>query len=212
MPGSKKTSPVWKNFVDDQEDYTSVICQIPGCLKKVSRGKKDTPRAKLSNSSMKAHIKTHEDEWKQFIADEKEIMTNKRKNETDAKLKNEMNLKKTKVFGMKTKQETSDYIEQIMPGNSKIKKYSADSPEAKHCHRGVVAHIVMDLKPFNEVYGPGFLQLLASTDPHYEVMISNFYKSCVEKAYKNAVDELKKSIGGVETTAISLQIDGWSQH
>ena len=62
LPRLKKTAPVWKNLVEDQKEYTSVICQITGCMKKMSREKKDTPRAKLTNSYMKSHIKTHEDE------------------------------------------------------------------------------------------------------------------------------------------------------
>ena len=54
-------------------DPTFVICQIQGCLAKISRGKTGTERSRLSNTGMSTHLESaHKKEWGEYLIKKRE--------------------------------------------------------------------------------------------------------------------------------------------
>ena len=73
MPARK--SPIWDFFEEDKSDPTDVLCMIPGCKTRVSRGKTGTTKANLSNAPMTSHLRIyHKKQFGEFQKkkDEKE--------------------------------------------------------------------------------------------------------------------------------------------
>ena len=52
---SKKTSKVWKFFIEDVNDPTKAICQVSGCGFRASRGKSGGGLGHLTTSGMCQH-------------------------------------------------------------------------------------------------------------------------------------------------------------
>ena len=53
----KKTSKVWKFFIEDVNDPTKAICQVSGCGFRASRGKSGGGLGHLTTSGMMSHLK-----------------------------------------------------------------------------------------------------------------------------------------------------------
>ena len=70
--------------------------------------------------------------------------------------------------------------------------YGATDSRAKVKHQGILTMIVTDLKPFNIVSDPGFLNYSKLLDPRFTVGTAMYYRRLLDKAYIKGIEKLQQ--------------------
>ena len=63
--GHKRRGPIWNYFLEDKVDQSFVFCTT--CHKRLSRGKTGNPASTFYIGSMRHHLKTHQEIWKDYV-------------------------------------------------------------------------------------------------------------------------------------------------
>ena len=216
----QKISPIWDYFVEDEKEPSYVICQIVGCKKKrISRGKGDKSKGKLTNSSMVSHLNVHHSmefaEFQKKRAD-KEAST-KATNEDDD---DEMEVSTVPLFQLRSQKQRQIFLQQSTitswvgssqrPVQSSGSMYDIHDIRAKERHKGVLMMVVLDLQPWTIVENAGFNYYSYQMDPHYKLGSINFYRSLLDKSYNNNVKKVMEKISVDQPMFVACQLDGWS--
>ena len=223
-----KKSPIWRHFLEDGNDPTTVICQVPGCKKpKVSRGKPTTGKGNLSNTSMVNHLKNnHPSVFANFTKAKTEVESAEKKKIEDEKADDEMEDGCVQLFNLRTQNQRSQFLHQASlnsyvsssrtslssQGQGKGTTYDIHDIRAKDRHRGVLMMVIMDLQPWSFVNDPGFLYFSRQMDPHYRVASTTFYRDLLDKAYKGGVAKVIEKLKRDDPKAVACQLDGWSAY
>ena len=112
---SKKKSPLWNYFTEDDNDRTSFTCRKVECRKKISRRKTGSDCSRLSNAGMKSHLKCHDKEWAEFLEKENKIANVKTAAEEKLDEENEMEDNGVPIFKLRTKRSRNDFFQQNLP-------------------------------------------------------------------------------------------------
>ena len=174
---SKKRSPLWNYFKEDEADQTNVICKVGECKQVISRGKAGTVRSRLSNTGMRGHLKScHKGEYDELLAKEKEVeAANVSTEATEADADETENLG-VPIFNLKSHKKRTTFFQQNLPAMVQAKQcYDVNDPRAKEKHRGILMMIVTDLQPFSIVNDPGFLHYSKLLDPRFTVASDIYY-------------------------------------
>ena len=211
---SKKTSLLWEYYKEEVSDPSFVICQVEGCKARISRGKTGTGRSRLSNTGMSTHLEsTHKREWGEYLTKKNEKDGVKAAEEAAIEDQDETENLGVQIFNLKSHKKRKSFFQQNLPDmfESQV-TYDFNDPRAKAKHQGILTMIVTDMKPFNIVNDPGFLNYSKLLDPRFAVGSDMFYRRLLDKAYINGKDKVKKKLEDADRGAVSIQLDGWSQH
>ena len=210
-----KTSPIWKYFDDDPDNYTNAVCKVPNCSKPtVSRGPDNSSKSNLAVSVLNNHLKNnHPQEYKDHLLDVKAKEDDKkRKTDEDAET-NEMENHSLadKKFKSDSQSTLSGWIQGV---NSKQGSsgciYKINDPRAKERHRGIVAMMVLDLQPFSFVGDLGFKTFCGSMDKNFKPAGRKYYTDVIVKVYDQGVKKLQEKISKDNPEEVACQLDGWS--
>ena len=117
------------------------------------------------------------------------------------------------IFHLNSHKKRKSFFQQNLPDMLESKlTYDAQDPRAKVKHQGILTMIVTDLKPFNIVNSPGFLNYSKLLDPRFTVGSAMYYRRLLDKAYIKGKEKIKKKLEEAQPTSVSIQLDGWSQH
>ena len=211
---SKKRSPLWNYFKEDEADKTNAICKVGECKKVISRGKTGTEKSRLSNTGMRGHLKScHKSEYDELLAKEKEIEAVNISTEVAEADADETENLGAQIFNLKSHKKRSTFFQQDLRDMVQAKQcYDVNDPRAKEKHRGILMMIVTDLQPFSIVNDPGFLHFSKLMDPRFTVASDIYYRRLLEKCFKKGMESVQKKLKDDEPASVSLQLDGWSAH
>ena len=210
---TKKTSPLWEYFEEEAADPTFVNCKVDNCKQRISRGKTGTERSRLSNTGMRTHLMTHAKEWQEFLKKDAKVQADKKVDDEDDPEADETEFNDTLLFNLRTHKKRKSFFQQNLPEmvESQI-TYEVNDPRAKVKHQGILTMIITDIKPFNIVNDPGFLNFSKLLDPRFTVGSAMFYRRLLDKAYLNGQAKVQQKLLAAHPDAVSVQLDGWSQH
>ena len=166
---SKKTSKVWKFFIEDVNDPTKAICQVSGCGFRASRGKSGGGLGHLTTSGMMSHLKNKHPKQHQEVL---KMNTDVRTADSQKRLLEEEadEMENTQKAHLRTEAEREEFLQKdkqprldgYFLGSSSQQSslvYKSDDPRAKELHRAVLEHLIVDVKPFSTVKGRGFVKM-----------------------------------------------------
>ena len=218
---SRKTSPIWRFFKEDPDDYTNAICNVPGCKHPiVSRGKSGAARGALTTGTLTDHVKNnHHKEHKEYLAE-----CNNKKNDKKRKLEEEEELnelEKPSLASMNVKQ-IKTHAQGTLSGwvtgsggiasstQSEASVYNINDPRAREKHRGVLSMMILDLQPFSIVENYGFNLYSMALDNHFKLGSRKYYHDLINKIYDSSVSKLMNKIESDNPLTVTCQLDGWS--
>ena len=211
-----KTSPIWKYFDDDPENYTNAICKVPNCSKPtVSRGPDKCSKSNLSVSVLNNHLKNHHPEdYKDHLLDVKAKDDNKKRTAEEDAETNEMEHRSLadKKFKADSQSTLSGWIQGVNTKQGSSGVYKINDPRAKERHRGIVAMMVLDLQPFSFVEDLGFKAFCGSMDRNFKPAGRKYYTGIISKVYDHGVKKLQEKICKDNPEEVACQLDGWSVH
>ena len=186
---NRQISIIWKYYNLSINHRNIAICTI--CKSEISRGNPDDP-SQFSTSPLFKHLQTkHPTEFEQ-VEKEKEQQV-KEKSKTDLKTP-------------KFKQES---IIDICKNNT---KWKIDTPEAIRVHKAIGLMIARDLQPYSIVEDAGFLNLIKTLEPRYEIPCRRYFRErVIPDIYEQVKTKIQRKIS--KAISISFTTDLWtSQH
>ena len=117
------------------------------------------------------------------------------------------------LFNLNTHKKRKSFFQQNLPDMVESQMtYGATDSRAKVKHQGILTMIVTDLKPFNIVSDPGFLNYSKLLDPRFTVGTAMYYRRLLDKAYIKGKEKVQQKLAAAQPASVSIQLDGWSQH
>ena len=71
--------------------------------------------------------------------------------------------------------------------------------------------MIFDLRPFNEVNKPGFLQMVKTLQPKYNPGSDKYYRDLMQKTYTECRDKMMQRLVDANPQDVAMVLDGWSQ-
>ena len=214
-------SPIWNYFEEERNDPTTVLCKVPGCKSKVSRGKSGSSKSNLSNGPMTMHLKIHHSkENAEFCRKKMEMEGKAGDKRKQMEEDEEMEGGNVSLFNLRTNRQRQEFLVQSkvsnwVTGGGSVKAdhvYDIHDSRAKEKHRGILMMVILDLQPWSIVNDPGFLFFSNQMDPHYKLASDKFYRGLLDKAYKNGVSKVEDKLDKDNPEYVSCQLDGWSAY
>ena len=196
----KKTSLLWDYFEEDADDYTFVICNVGDCGQKISRGKCGSERNRLSNTGMRTRLSSHhKNEWNEIVV-KNQTQEEKKAEDADNKAEEEEteNMGVT-IFHLNSHKKRKSFFQLNLHDMVESRMtYEANDPRAKVKHQGILTMIVTDMKHFNIVNDPGFLNYSKLLDPRFTVGSAMYYRRLLDKAFVKGKEKVQMKLKEAE--------------
>ena len=199
-----------------------MLCKVVGCKKpSVSRGKTDTARSKLTNTSMTTHLAIHHpNKFTEFKSYKDKLTAEKRKHEGE--IDDDDLETRVPIFNLRNQSQKQRFLQQTSItsyvggshtlGQAAGSTYDIHDQRAKEKHKGILMMVIMDLQPWSIVNDPGFVYCAHQLDPHYRIASATFYRSLLDKVYQKSIKIVEEKIDRDNPEFVACQLDGWSSY
>ena len=197
-----KSSPIWNFYDVAVDDASFAFCSK--CKVKISRGSRKSKN--MTTSNLKTHLaKAHGDLYKSYLDLDKENNEKKRKADEDDD--------ETGPFSLRNKERKTNFLQQAIPEVMKLsgQEWKFNDPRNMKCHKSVLKMMIFDLRPFNEVNKPGFLQMVKTLQPKFNPGSDKYYRDLMQKTYIGCKEKMKQNLVNANPLNVALVLDGWSE-
>ena len=201
-----KTSAIWAYYEVSAEDEGFAVCNH--CQSKISRGSKVIKKMTVSN--LKSHLKNkHPEQYAEYAQTDDENNEKKRQHDED----DDEAEAGVGTSNLGNKKQKDDFYQKALPEvmNLNIPVWKTNDPKNEKYHKSVLNMMIWDLDPFNIVRKPGFVQLVKTFQPHFNLGSPKMYTERMAKTYDGCKEKLKGILSQTNPQDIALVLDGWSQ-
>jgi len=202
-----RPASVWWKLFTKLEDFRLAKCDQ--CGQVVRRGSEGCTPRQVGNAGMKAHIKAaHLGLFEEIEAGVEAANTTL---VLEAQDKKDETVRGTKpLFKLRSQGKRAAWRNLVFPGG--LVAETGPARRKRQVDTAIMATIVLDLQPFNQVNRGGFQMLCSVLDPKFTLSSDFYYRGLLAKMYLKGKEKVVASLQEEKPDYVALCMDGWSTH